>query len=1091
MNDQIVELELFCERLYEATDPAIRTEAEKSLVVFSNSPDCLQKCQVLLERATSSYSILLAATTLTKLVSRGSNSLALDQRIDIKNYLLNYFATRSKLAPFVIQALSQLLVKLTKYGWFESKDDNFVFRTIANDIKQFLQGGSIDHCIIGLKLLSELVSTMNQSEDNLSMAKNRKISGLFRDSYLYGIYTTALNLLKQMTSEKMDLQNQQQTNMLGGLLTLLKHCLNYDFIGTSFEESADDFGTIHVPTQWKETFLDFTNLHLFIDLYLVVPIEISPLAIGCFVQWASIRRSLFDSSERPKYLQELMNGVKKFLDAPQRLENTDNYHEFCRLLSRIKANHQLGEILKTSEYKESIQMITKFTVTSLSVLNFAPNSLYYLLNMWQKMVASCPFVKENDAHLLEQFTPQITEAYVTSRLESVKAIVQNGADDPLEDASLLHQQLDQISTIARCEYLKSCNLMMQAFDQSVQSFQETRSNPTTPAAQIAEGQITWLVYIIAYCIGSRVSFSSTDDHDRMDGELSARILQLMNLTDMKLPQIGSEKLEWAFIGFLDQFKKIYIGEQVNKSTKVYQLLGERLGINDESAMLELFTRKLITNMKYWSHSERIIKRTLTLLSDLSVGYSSVRKLVKLETIQFVLNNHTPEHFPFLGAQTNVSRKAKKCREKFYIALGRFLLVDIGDEEERFFAFVRPLTVQLENISQRLDPTNGNSYPADETESMIIGVFQDLKGLSSAFNSRTSFQMFFDWIEPKYTHLMPRLLEISCRNYQVTQTVLQLARELTQNRSQRLNFDVMVPNGVLLFRLISKTLVTFGSYLVTLTNVPTDQLYDVKIKPILLCFSMLRAALAGGYVNFGVLRLYGDDALENALGMFIKLLGSIEQKDIMEYPKLGKSYYTLIEVVVEHHIDQVCKLDPQMFLHIISTLSEGLVAIDLSISTGCCAALDHIVTFLFTNWQKATKSGNPMNELAEHPALKILELRSEIFQQMLATVVNIVMFEECRNMWSMSRPLLGLILLNEKVFTVLEERITQVQENAEKQQKMATYFRDLMDGVERSLSAKNRDRFTQNLSSFRSNVKAMLGVLSGHSIPVLEMMGFTV
>ena len=57
-------------------------------------------------------------------------------------------------------------------------------------------------------------------------------------------------------------------------------------------------------------------------------------------------------------------------------------------------------------------------------------------------------------------------------------------------------------------------------------------------------------------------------------------------------------------------------------------------------------------------------------------------------------------------------------------------------------------------------------------------------------------------------------------------------------------------------------------------------HSTRIKPILLCFSMLKAALAGGYVNFGVLRLYGDDALENALGMFIKLLGSIEQKDIM-------------------------------------------------------------------------------------------------------------------------------------------------------------------------------------------------------------------
>ena len=29
-----------------------------------------------------------------------------------------------------------------------------------------------------------------------------------------------------------------------------------------------------------------------------------------------------------------------------------------------------------------------------------------------------------------------------------------------------------------------------------------------------------------------------------------------------------------------------------------------------------------------------------LLNDLSVGYSSVRKLVKLEEVQFLLNNHT-------------------------------------------------------------------------------------------------------------------------------------------------------------------------------------------------------------------------------------------------------------------------------------------------------------------------------------------------------------------------------------------------------------------------------------------------------------------
>lgn len=53
----------------------------------------------------------------------------------------------------------------------------------------------------------------------------------------------------------------------------------------------------------------------------------------------------------------------------------------------------------------------------------------------------------------------------------------------------------------------------------------------------------------------------------------------------------------------------------------------------------------ITNLKYWSSSEQIISKTLQLLSDLSVGYSSVRKLVKLEEVQFMINNHTVNEFP--------------------------------------------------------------------------------------------------------------------------------------------------------------------------------------------------------------------------------------------------------------------------------------------------------------------------------------------------------------------------------------------------------------------------------------------------------------
>jgi exportin-7 len=45
----------------------------------------------------------------------------------------------------------------------------------------------------------------------------------------------------------------------------------------------------------------------------------------------------------------------------------------------------------------------------------------------------------------------------------------------------------------------------------------------------------------------------------------------------------------------------------------------------------------------------VIERTLRLLSDLSQGYTSVRRLSKLDTVQVLLEHHTAEHFPFLTA----------------------------------------------------------------------------------------------------------------------------------------------------------------------------------------------------------------------------------------------------------------------------------------------------------------------------------------------------------------------------------------------------------------------------------------------------------
>lgn len=48
-------------------------------------------------------------------------------------------ASQPKLPPFVIQALIQVIAKITKLGWFEVQKDQFVFREIIADVKKFLQ----------------------------------------------------------------------------------------------------------------------------------------------------------------------------------------------------------------------------------------------------------------------------------------------------------------------------------------------------------------------------------------------------------------------------------------------------------------------------------------------------------------------------------------------------------------------------------------------------------------------------------------------------------------------------------------------------------------------------------------------------------------------------------------------------------------------------------------------------------------------------------------------------------------------------------------------------------------------------------------
>lgn len=346
------------------------------------------------------------------------------------------------------------------------------------------------------------------------------------------------------------------------------------------------------------------------------------------------------------------------------------------------------------------------------------------------------------------------------------------------------------------------------------------------------------------------------------------------------------------------------------------------------------------------------------------------------------------------------------------------------------------------MSQAISPSSLN-----EIKLPIVGLARDLRGLAFAFNSRSAYMQLFEWLYPRYLPLFTKAIEVWYNEPFVTTPILKLMAELVQNRSQRLIFEISSPNGILLFREASRLVCTYGNRILTMNpaqfgsgqtpggagllskfmsggaDSTKDQIYPMKLKGISICFNILKWSLSGGYVNFGVFQLYNDRALNDALEMFIKLLLSFQQNDLTVYSKLSQTYYGLLETLTADHMSFISMLEPQVFLYILSTISDGLGSIDSIISTSCCSALDHIITFLFKNLTKQKRTQQQQQQTNDKttsavngssPLMQVYEQQPQVFQQLLNTVINIIVFEDCKNQWSMSRPLLGLILLNEQV-----------------------------------------------------------------------------
>ncbi|PTQ44855.1 hypothetical protein MARPO_0017s0001 [Marchantia polymorpha] len=738
---------------------------------------------------------------------------------------------------------------------------------------KFLNQVTVEHFYIGLKILNQLIAEMHQANPGLPLTHHRKTACSFRDLALLQVFQISLTSLRQLQNDASGEKLQEQA------IGLALKCLSFDFVGTSLDESSEDIGTIQIPSSWRAIVEDVKTVQIFFDYYAITKPPISSESLECLVRLASVRRSLFSGeTERSKYLISFMRGTRDILQYQQGLGQHENYHEYCRLLGRLKTNYQLSELVNVEIYGDWIRLVAEFTMKSLESWQWASGSVYYLLGLWSRLVSSVAYLKSDCPSLLDDYVPQITESYIKSRFDSV-------------------QNAGRFST-----------------------------SKTSSDLTCVEGQLTWLIHIIGGIIRGRQSSSTSEIHEVIDGDLAARVFQLIQVMDSgvhieaRYNERSKQRLDLAILIFFQNFRRVYVGDQAMHSSKqLYLRLGELVGLQDHVVVLNIIVQKIATNLKRYRQSDEVIGETLALFQELAAGYMSGKMLLKLDAVNFILGHHTKDFFPFLdefGSTRN--------RTLFYFTLGRLLFME--DSPSKFKAFVAP----LQKVFMMLEEMADSGFRSNEVKCAIIGLMRDLRGLTMATNSRRTYGLVFDWLYPTHVSLFVRIIQRWTDTPEVMTPLLKFMAEFVLNKTQRLAFDSSSPNGILLFREVSKVIVAYGT--IILSQPVSADPYTYLYKGIWITLTILTRALAGNYVNFGVFELYGDQALSSALEIALKMSLAIPLVDVLAFRKLARAYFGLLEVLCHNHTAVIVNLETEAFAHIVGSLEFGLKSLDVSISS---------------------------------------------------------------------------------------------------------------------------------------------------------------
>ncbi|KAJ3037278.1 Exportin 7, partial [Rhizophlyctis rosea] len=175
-----------------------------------------------------------------------------------------------------------------------------------------------------------------------------------------------------------------------------------------------------------------------------------------------------------------------------------------------------------------------------------------------------------------------------------------------------------------------------------------------------------------------------------------------------------------------------------------------------------------------------------------------------------------------------------------------------------------------------------------------------------------------------------------------------------------------------------------------------------------------------------------------------------------------AFFSLIEAFTQEQFLFLKDISTDSFTYIVHACAEGVKAQE-NVSSLACAIIDNIASFVV----RQTMLSKPIS----HTLFLRAEEQLQLFTLLMSRILDIVLLEDTTNNWSMTRPLLPLVLINRAYWEFYISTLVNGQLEG-RREAVATALAKIMDGIELNLLPANKDRFTQSLLSFRREMQQM-------------------